>query len=149
MQAPPTVRTPEKSQDDEEAMPPYDVDTQALIDGWFSGQSGGYLLIQYREIRLFLISFSQLFIVSVYLPTVLWFTAAQKARDDFEEAEKALREMDDQIGFVQYYILRGNRKTSSLKSSGSVANWFFVCNWNSLWSSNAYNRVHCVFSSCG
>uniref|UniRef100_A0A672QMW0 Glucosidase 2 subunit beta n=1 Tax=Sinocyclocheilus grahami TaxID=75366 RepID=A0A672QMW0_SINGR len=34
-------------------------------------------------------------------PTVLWFTAAQKARDDFEEAEKALREMDDQIRNIE------------------------------------------------
>lgn len=57
--APPTVRTPEKSQEDEEAMPPYDADTQVLID------------------------------------------AAQKTRDDFEEAEKALREMDDQIRNIE------------------------------------------------
>ncbi|XP_043090822.1 glucosidase 2 subunit beta [Puntigrus tetrazona] len=57
--APPTVKTPEKSHEDEEAMPPYDSDTQTLID------------------------------------------AAQKARDDFEEAEKALREMDDQIRNIE------------------------------------------------
>lgn len=57
--APPTVKTPEKSHEDEEAMPPYDPDTQALID------------------------------------------AAQKARDDFEEVEKSLREMDDQIRNIE------------------------------------------------
>lgn len=34
-QAPPSISTPEKSQEDEEAMPPYDAETQALIDGWF------------------------------------------------------------------------------------------------------------------
>ncbi|XP_035035531.2 glucosidase 2 subunit beta [Hippoglossus stenolepis] len=54
--APPTVATPEKKDDDDEgAMPPYDQETQNLID------------------------------------------AAQKARDDFDEAERALREVDDQI----------------------------------------------------
>uniref|UniRef100_A0A8C1XJD1 Glucosidase 2 subunit beta n=1 Tax=Cyprinus carpio TaxID=7962 RepID=A0A8C1XJD1_CYPCA len=57
--AQPTIKTPEKTHEDEEAMPPYDADTQALID------------------------------------------AAQKARDDFEEAEKALREMDDQIRNIE------------------------------------------------
>ncbi|XP_051995126.1 glucosidase 2 subunit beta [Xyrauchen texanus] len=55
----PTIKTPEKSPEDEEAMPPYDADTQALID------------------------------------------AAQKARDDFNEAEKALREADDQIRNIE------------------------------------------------
>ncbi|KAL0992886.1 hypothetical protein UPYG_G00100540 [Umbra pygmaea] len=54
-QAPPTIRTPEKKDDDEVSMPPYDAETQSLID------------------------------------------AAQKARDSFDEAERALREMDDQI----------------------------------------------------
>uniref|UniRef100_A0A8C1VV40 Glucosidase 2 subunit beta n=1 Tax=Cyprinus carpio TaxID=7962 RepID=A0A8C1VV40_CYPCA len=53
------VRTPEKSHEDEEAMPPYDPDTQALIE------------------------------------------AAQRARDDFEDSEKALREMDDQIRNIE------------------------------------------------
>uniref|UniRef100_A0A8C1VWU6 Glucosidase 2 subunit beta n=1 Tax=Cyprinus carpio TaxID=7962 RepID=A0A8C1VWU6_CYPCA len=57
--APPTVKTPEKSHEDEEAMPPYDPDTQALIE------------------------------------------AAQRARDDFEDSEKALREMDDQIRNIE------------------------------------------------
>ncbi|XP_057203208.1 glucosidase 2 subunit beta isoform X2 [Triplophysa rosa] len=57
--APPSIRTPEKSQEDEEAMPPYDAETQALID------------------------------------------AAQRARDDFNEAEKALKEADDQIGNIE------------------------------------------------
>ncbi|KAM4598710.1 glucosidase 2 subunit beta isoform 2-T2 [Polymixia lowei] len=52
---PPTVRTPEKKDDDEGTMPPYEQDTQNLID------------------------------------------AAQKARDEFDEAERALREVDDQI----------------------------------------------------
>ncbi|XP_062846363.1 glucosidase 2 subunit beta [Trichomycterus rosablanca] len=53
--SPPTKITPEKKEDDEDTMPPYDAETQALID------------------------------------------AAQKARDDFEESEKALREVEDQI----------------------------------------------------
>ncbi|CAB1341811.1 unnamed protein product [Coregonus sp. 'balchen'] len=52
---PPTVPTPEKREDDEVSMPPYDAETQSLID------------------------------------------AAQKARDDFDEAERALREVDDQM----------------------------------------------------
>ncbi|KAK6311704.1 hypothetical protein J4Q44_G00173680 [Coregonus suidteri] len=52
---PPTVQTPEKREDDEVSMPPYDAETQSLID------------------------------------------AAQKARDDFDEAERALREVDDQM----------------------------------------------------
>ncbi|KAL2101543.1 hypothetical protein ACEWY4_003304 [Coilia grayii] len=56
---PPSVRTPEKSEQDEEAMPPYDAETQALID------------------------------------------AAQKTRDDFDEAERALREVDDQIKSIE------------------------------------------------
>ncbi|XP_051988574.1 glucosidase 2 subunit beta-like [Xyrauchen texanus] len=56
---PSTIKTPEKSHEDEEAMPPYDADTQALID------------------------------------------AAQKARDDFNEAEKAFREVDVQIGNIE------------------------------------------------
>ena len=30
----------------------------------------------------------------------IWFVAAQKARDDFDEAERALREVDDQIKWV-------------------------------------------------
>lgn len=30
----------------------------------------------------------------------VWFTAAQKARDAFHEAERALREVDDQIKWV-------------------------------------------------
>lgn len=29
------MKTPEKSQEDEEAMPPYEADTQLLIEGWF------------------------------------------------------------------------------------------------------------------
>uniref|UniRef100_A0A8C1KC82 Glucosidase 2 subunit beta n=1 Tax=Cyprinus carpio TaxID=7962 RepID=A0A8C1KC82_CYPCA len=45
VQAPPTVKTPEKSHEDEEAMPPYDPDTQALIEGWLCCQS-------YSSIRL-------------------------------------------------------------------------------------------------
>uniref|UniRef100_A0A1A7Y801 Glucosidase 2 subunit beta n=1 Tax=Iconisemion striatum TaxID=60296 RepID=A0A1A7Y801_9TELE len=54
--SPPVARTDEKKDDDEEgAMPPYDQETQILID------------------------------------------AAQKARNEFEEAERALREVDDQI----------------------------------------------------
>ncbi|XP_041672655.1 glucosidase 2 subunit beta [Cheilinus undulatus] len=54
--SPPTTRTQEnKDRDDEGAMPPYDQETQNLID------------------------------------------AAQKARDEFDEAEKALREVDDQF----------------------------------------------------
>uniref|UniRef100_A0A3Q2Q5F2 Glucosidase 2 subunit beta n=1 Tax=Fundulus heteroclitus TaxID=8078 RepID=A0A3Q2Q5F2_FUNHE len=55
--APPTTRTDEKKKDDDDEgpMPPYDQETQALID------------------------------------------AAQKARDEFNEAEKALREVEDQI----------------------------------------------------
>lgn len=52
---PPTARTEEKKDDDEGTMPPYDQETQNLID------------------------------------------AAQKARDEFDEAERALREIDDQI----------------------------------------------------
>uniref|UniRef100_A0A667Y4U8 Glucosidase 2 subunit beta n=1 Tax=Myripristis murdjan TaxID=586833 RepID=A0A667Y4U8_9TELE len=52
---PPTMRTQEKKEDDEGTMPPYDQETQNLID------------------------------------------AAQKARDEFDEAERALREVDDQI----------------------------------------------------
>uniref|UniRef100_A0A8C2EAI7 Protein kinase C substrate 80K-H n=1 Tax=Cyprinus carpio TaxID=7962 RepID=A0A8C2EAI7_CYPCA len=44
--APPTVKTPEKSHEDEEAMPPYDPDTQALIEGWLCCQS-------YSSIRLY------------------------------------------------------------------------------------------------
>ncbi|XP_051569579.1 glucosidase 2 subunit beta-like isoform X2 [Myxocyprinus asiaticus] len=56
---PSTIKTPENNHEDEEAMPPYDADTQALID------------------------------------------AAQKARDDFNEAEKAFREVDDQIGNIE------------------------------------------------
>lgn len=51
VQAPPTVKTPEKSHEDEEAMPPYDPDTQTLIDGWFCCQS--YSSIRYREICLY------------------------------------------------------------------------------------------------
>uniref|UniRef100_A0A3Q1HS52 Glucosidase 2 subunit beta n=1 Tax=Acanthochromis polyacanthus TaxID=80966 RepID=A0A3Q1HS52_9TELE len=52
---PPTERTKEKKDDDDEGtMPPYDQETQNLID-------------------------------------------AQKARDEFDEAERALREVDDQI----------------------------------------------------
>uniref|UniRef100_A0A4W6C1F6 Glucosidase 2 subunit beta n=1 Tax=Lates calcarifer TaxID=8187 RepID=A0A4W6C1F6_LATCA len=53
---PPTMPTQEKKDDDDEGtMPPYDQETQNLID------------------------------------------AAQKARDEFDEAERALREVDDQI----------------------------------------------------
>ncbi|XP_076122471.1 glucosidase 2 subunit beta [Alosa pseudoharengus] len=55
----PSVHTPEKSEQDEEAMPPYDAETQTLID------------------------------------------AAQKTRDDFDEAERALREVDDQIKSIE------------------------------------------------
>uniref|UniRef100_A0A4W6BZ97 Glucosidase 2 subunit beta n=1 Tax=Lates calcarifer TaxID=8187 RepID=A0A4W6BZ97_LATCA len=56
MQPPPTMPTQEKKDDDDEGtMPPYDQETQNLID------------------------------------------AAQKARDEFDEAERALREVDDQI----------------------------------------------------
>nr|XP_040047212.1 glucosidase 2 subunit beta [Gasterosteus aculeatus aculeatus] len=55
-EVPPTAQSQEKKDgDDEGTMPPYDPDTQSLID------------------------------------------AAQKARDAFDEAEKALREVDDQI----------------------------------------------------
>ncbi|KAM9843870.1 glucosidase 2 subunit beta isoform 1-T2 [Aulostomus maculatus] len=53
--SPPTVQTQEKDDDDEGTMPPYDEETQNLID------------------------------------------SAQKARDEFDGAEKALREVDDQI----------------------------------------------------
>ncbi|KAG9280106.1 glucosidase 2 subunit beta [Astyanax mexicanus] len=60
--APPTARTPEKKDENEEAMPPYDDATQALIDG------------------------------------------AQKARENFEESERALRDMDDQIRNIEKEI---------------------------------------------
>ncbi|KAF7666005.1 hypothetical protein LDENG_00122170 [Lucifuga dentata] len=54
--SPPTMQTKEKKDDDDEGtMPPYDQETQNLID------------------------------------------AAQKARDEFDEAERALREVEDQI----------------------------------------------------
>ncbi|XP_061567331.1 glucosidase 2 subunit beta [Cololabis saira] len=53
--APPSVQTREKKDNEEETMPPYDQETQNLID------------------------------------------AAQKARDEFDEVEKALREVDDQV----------------------------------------------------
>ncbi|XP_026180450.1 glucosidase 2 subunit beta [Mastacembelus armatus] len=56
------TRTPEKKDDDEGTMPPYDQETQILID------------------------------------------AAQKARDEFEESEKALREVDDQINNLEKEI---------------------------------------------
>ncbi|CAL8303307.1 unnamed protein product [Merluccius merluccius] len=52
---PPTVRPTETAEEDEQAMPPYEADTQSLID------------------------------------------VAQKARDEFDEAERALRAVDDQI----------------------------------------------------
>ncbi|XP_022595012.1 glucosidase 2 subunit beta [Seriola dumerili] len=52
---PPPTPTQEKKDDDEGTMPPYDQETQSLID------------------------------------------AAQKARDEFDKAERALREVDDQI----------------------------------------------------
>ncbi|XP_062306167.1 glucosidase 2 subunit beta [Osmerus eperlanus] len=52
---PPTATTSEKKEDDQASMPPYDPETQSLID------------------------------------------AAQKSRDEFDEAERALREIDDQI----------------------------------------------------
>ncbi|CAK6971179.1 glucosidase 2 subunit beta [Scomber scombrus] len=55
--SPPTIQTQEKKDDDDEGtMPPFDQETQNLID------------------------------------------AAQKTRDQFDEAERALREVDDQIG---------------------------------------------------
>ncbi|XP_068584119.1 glucosidase 2 subunit beta [Cebidichthys violaceus] len=61
--SPPTTQTQEKKdEDDEGAMPPYDQETQNLID------------------------------------------AAQKARDAFDEAEKALREVDDQIKSLEKEI---------------------------------------------
>lgn len=59
---PPTAVTPEKKEDDEGSMPPYDPETQALID------------------------------------------AAQKARDEFDEAERVLREVDDQIKNIEKEI---------------------------------------------
>ncbi|KAM3863739.1 glucosidase 2 subunit beta [Diretmus argenteus] len=59
---PPPTRTQEKKEDDEGAMPPYDQDTQNLID------------------------------------------AAQKSRDEFDEAERALREVDDQIKSLEKEI---------------------------------------------
>ncbi|XP_068192008.1 glucosidase 2 subunit beta [Antennarius striatus] len=59
----PTTRTQEKKDDgDEEPMPPYDQQTQSLID------------------------------------------AAQKARNDFDESERALREVDDQISNLEKEI---------------------------------------------
>jgi len=60
--SPPPVRSQEKKDDDDEAMPPYDEDTQKLID------------------------------------------AAQKARDEFDEAERSLREQDDQIKSLEKEI---------------------------------------------
>lgn len=56
--APSSIKTPEKMEE-EDTMPSYDAETQALID------------------------------------------AAQKTRDDFEEAEKALREVEDQIRNIE------------------------------------------------
>ncbi|XP_046690760.1 glucosidase 2 subunit beta isoform X2 [Silurus meridionalis] len=56
--SPPSVKTPEKTED-EDTMPPYDSNTQALID------------------------------------------AAQKAREEFDESEKALREVEDQIRNIE------------------------------------------------
>lgn len=35
-----------------------------------------------------------------YFILYIWFPAAQKARDEFDEAEKALRDMDDQIRWI-------------------------------------------------
>lgn len=62
--SPPTTRTQEKKPDEDEegAMPPYDEETQQLID------------------------------------------VAQKARDEFDEAERALREVDDQIRNIEKEI---------------------------------------------
>ncbi|XP_006631658.1 glucosidase 2 subunit beta [Lepisosteus oculatus] len=60
--APPVGRPSEKAEEEEPAMPPYDEETQALID------------------------------------------AAQKARDDFNEAEKGLREVEDQIKSLEKEI---------------------------------------------
>ncbi|XP_056144030.1 glucosidase 2 subunit beta [Lampris incognitus] len=59
---PPKLRTQEKKEDEEVAMPPYDEETQSLID------------------------------------------AAQKARDEFNEAERALREVEDQIKSLEKEI---------------------------------------------
>ncbi|CAL9693121.1 unnamed protein product [Knipowitschia caucasica] len=62
--SPPTTQTQEKKpdEDDEGTMPPYDEETQQLID------------------------------------------VAQKARDEFDEAERALREVDDQIRNIEKEI---------------------------------------------
>lgn len=60
--SPPPVRNQEKKDDDDEAMPPFDEDTQKLID------------------------------------------AAQKARDEFDEAERGLREEDDHIKSLEKEI---------------------------------------------
>uniref|UniRef100_A0A3Q3WLQ2 Glucosidase 2 subunit beta n=1 Tax=Mola mola TaxID=94237 RepID=A0A3Q3WLQ2_MOLML len=59
--SPPTMQTQEKKDDDEGTMPPYDPQTQGLID-------------------------------------------AQKARDEFDEAERALRDVDDQIRSIEKEI---------------------------------------------
>lgn len=61
--SPPTTHTQEKKEDEDEGtMPPYDEETQQLID------------------------------------------AAQKARDEFDEAERGLREVDDQIRNIEKEI---------------------------------------------
>uniref|UniRef100_A0AAR2LJ98 Glucosidase 2 subunit beta n=1 Tax=Pygocentrus nattereri TaxID=42514 RepID=A0AAR2LJ98_PYGNA len=80
VQAPPTVKTPPKKDEDEEAMPPYDDETRVLID------------------------------------------AAQKARDNFEESERALRDSYIVLCRYIYKLCPFNRVSQKPKYGGSETN---------------------------
>lgn len=129
VQPPPTEATQEQKDDEDEGvMPPYDDKTQSLIDGkwlcrtgWASASFERYYdtegkkkihilfydLIMQDEIVLF--SRTKSFpMLSDCFSFVCLFLAAQKARDEFNEVERSLREVSDQIRWVGFFFFSIN-----------------------------------------
>lgn len=128
VQPPPTEATQEQKDDEDEGvMPPYDDKTQSLIDGKWLCRTGWasasferyydtegkkkiksistYFMTSLCKMKSFYsVGQSHFLCYLIAFCLFVCFLAAQKARDEFNEVERSLREVSDQIRWVGFFF---------------------------------------------